>query len=98
MCACRGPHENYADRKSSAHRRLYQALVADMSTPYIAPSENGGREDTRWLALTPDADAMAPGASGVAYTHTHTPGVLVAAAPHPQAAAAGTRARSVCSF
>lgn len=48
----RGPHENYIDRKKSAAVGRYQATVAAMHVPYIFPSENGGREDVRWMRLT----------------------------------------------
>jgi beta-galactosidase len=50
----RGPHENYADRKTSADVGLYESTVADQYTPYIRPQENGYRTDTRWLTLTDD--------------------------------------------
>ncbi len=50
----RGPHENYADRKTSADVGLYESSVADQYTPYIRPSENGYKTDTRWLTLTDD--------------------------------------------
>jgi beta-galactosidase len=48
----RGPHENYVDRKSSADVGLYESTVADQYVPYIRPSENGYKTDTRWLTLT----------------------------------------------
>ncbi len=48
----RGPHENYVDRKHGAALGLYQSTVADQYTPYVFPSECGGKEDVRWLALT----------------------------------------------
>jgi beta-galactosidase len=48
----RGPHENYADRKTSAEVGLYESTVADQYVPYIRPSENGYKTDTRWLTLT----------------------------------------------
>ncbi len=48
----RGPHENYADRKTSADVGLYVSTVADQYTPYIRPQENGYKTDTRWLTLT----------------------------------------------
>lgn len=51
----RGPHENYADRKSSAYVGLYESTVADQYTPYIRPQENGYKTDTRWLTLTDDS-------------------------------------------
>lgn len=50
----RGPHENYADRKASAHVGAWASTVADQYVPYIFPSECGGHEDTRWLELTND--------------------------------------------
>lgn len=51
----RGPHENYADRKTSAYIGLYESTVSDQYTPYIRPQENGYKTDTRWLTLTDDA-------------------------------------------
>jgi len=47
----RGPHENYADRKSSAFLGLYKKSIANMHFPYIRPQENGYRTDTRSLVL-----------------------------------------------
>lgn len=48
----RGPHENYLDRKTGAAVGYYQSTVTDQFTPYVFPSECGGKEDVRWLALT----------------------------------------------
>jgi beta-galactosidase len=48
----RGPHENYVDRKTGAAVGYYQSTVAEQFTPYVYPSECGGKEDVRWLALT----------------------------------------------
>jgi beta-galactosidase len=48
----RGPHENYVDRKTGAAVGYYQSTVGDQFTPYVYPSECGGKEDTRWLAFT----------------------------------------------
>ncbi|MDX9930639.1 MAG: glycoside hydrolase family 2 TIM barrel-domain containing protein, partial [Bacteroidales bacterium] len=48
----RGPHENYADRKTSADVGLYESTVSDQYVPYIRPQENGYKTDTRWLTLT----------------------------------------------
>ncbi|ATF92641.1 beta-galactosidase [Cedecea neteri] len=45
----RGPHENYADRKSSALFDRWTLPLADMYTPYVFPSENGLRCDTSRL-------------------------------------------------
>lgn len=44
-----GPHENYPDRKSSARFSRWQLPVEQMHTPYIFPTENGLRCDTRQL-------------------------------------------------
>jgi len=48
----RGPHENYADRKTSARIGVYQSKVEDLYFPYIRPQENGYRTDVRWAAFT----------------------------------------------
>ena len=48
----RGPHENYADRKTSAFVGIYESSVADQYVPYVRPQENGYRTDTRWLTIT----------------------------------------------
>lgn len=47
----RGPHENYADRKHSAHIGLYRSTVREQHVPYILPVECGGKEDVRWFTL-----------------------------------------------
>jgi beta-galactosidase len=48
----RGPHENYVDRKLGAAVGHYQSTVTEQFTSYVYPSESGGKEDVRWLALT----------------------------------------------
>ncbi|MFW6030140.1 MAG: glycoside hydrolase family 2 TIM barrel-domain containing protein [Halanaerobiales bacterium] len=47
----RGPHENYIDRKESAHLGIYQNRVDLLDPGYIVPSECGGKEDVRWLKV-----------------------------------------------
>jgi beta-galactosidase len=47
----RGPHENYADRKTSAPISLYKALVKDQIHHYARPQENANKTDVRWFAL-----------------------------------------------
>jgi beta-galactosidase len=47
----RGPHENYDDRKLSAHVGFYDSLVADLYVPYMRPQENGYRTDVRSFLL-----------------------------------------------
>ncbi len=48
----RGPHENYADRKSGAPVGVYRLSVDDMYVPYVVPQEHGHRTDTRWLTVS----------------------------------------------
>lgn len=48
----RGPHENYADRKTSAFAGVYESSVADQYVAYVRPQENGYKTDTRWLRIT----------------------------------------------
>ncbi len=55
----RGPHENYPDRKSSAHIGLYKSKPQELATPYIRPQENGARTDVLWAAIEE------PGKSGL---------------------------------
>ncbi|MEM9920852.1 MAG: glycoside hydrolase family 2 TIM barrel-domain containing protein [Bacteroidota bacterium] len=47
----RGPFENYADRKAAAMVGLYQGKISDQYHPYIAPQENGNKEDVRFVKL-----------------------------------------------
>ncbi|WP_310607859.1 beta-galactosidase [Buttiauxella brennerae] len=44
-----GPHENYPDRRSSACYSRWKMPVNDMTTPYIFPTENGLRCETKAL-------------------------------------------------
>lgn len=44
-----GPHENYPDRRSSACFSHWQSPLEEMHTPYVFPSENGLRCNTKWL-------------------------------------------------
>ena len=47
----RGPHENYADRKTSAFIAQYQSTVLEQAHPYIRPQETGYKTDVRWLKV-----------------------------------------------
>ncbi|EUK18069.1 beta-galactosidase [Commensalibacter papalotli (ex Servin-Garciduenas et al. 2014)] len=47
----KGPFENYPDRKTAAQVSLWQACIEELYTPYIFPSENGLRCDTRTLEI-----------------------------------------------
>ncbi|NCB07838.1 MAG: DUF4981 domain-containing protein, partial [Bacteroidia bacterium] len=51
----RGPHESYADRKTSAFVGLYKGSVADQYWAYLRPQENGNKTDVRWVAITDQA-------------------------------------------
>ena len=44
-----GPHENYPDRKLAAQQGRWTLPLCDLHTPYIFPTENGLRCDTREL-------------------------------------------------
>lgn len=44
-----GPHENYPDRRLSAQHGRWNLPLKQMHTPYIFPSENGLRCETRQL-------------------------------------------------
>lgn len=47
----RGPHENYADRKSAAAIGRYEATVWEQYHPYVRPQETGNKCDVRWVAF-----------------------------------------------
>ncbi|MGL5286569.1 MAG: beta-galactosidase [Aeromonas sp.] len=47
----RGPHENYPDRCLSADFGRWQLPLDAMHTPYVFPTDNGLRCDTRHLSL-----------------------------------------------
>jgi len=53
----RGPHENYADRKTSAAIGLYQSRVEGQIHHYARPQENANKTDVRWLAMKSPADS-----------------------------------------
>lgn len=47
-----GPHENYSDRKVSAHIGLYNSTVTDMeSEHYVRAQSMGNREGIRWMSI-----------------------------------------------
>ncbi len=51
----RGPHENYADRNTSAPLGLYGGPVIDQFHRYPRPQETGNRTDVRWMALVDES-------------------------------------------
>jgi len=48
----RGSHENYCDRKMSAHIGLYESQIDDFGHDYLNPQENGNRTDIRFIEFT----------------------------------------------
>lgn len=48
----RGPHENYADRKSSAAIGRYEATVWEQYHPYVRPQETANKCDVHWMSFT----------------------------------------------
>ncbi|MDG3088526.1 beta-galactosidase [Vibrio hannami] len=47
----RGPHENYPDRKTSAHVNEYSLPYEEMHTNYIFPTDNGLRCDVKRVQI-----------------------------------------------
>ncbi len=47
----RGPHENYADRKTGSLLGIHEMKVADTYVDYVMPQEHGHFTDVRWLLL-----------------------------------------------
>ncbi|WP_443486887.1 glycoside hydrolase family 2 TIM barrel-domain containing protein [Novosphingobium aerophilum] len=50
----RGPHESYADRKTSAMIALWRGAIADQNHDYQRPQETGTKTDVRWMLLSPE--------------------------------------------
>lgn len=53
----RGPHESYADRKTSAAIGLYQLPITEQIHHYSRPQENANKTDVRWVAITTPSGA-----------------------------------------
>ena len=53
----RGPHESYADRKTSAALGWYKSALQEQIHHYIRPQENANKTDVRWFALKNTAGA-----------------------------------------
>jgi beta-galactosidase/beta-glucuronidase len=51
----RGPHESYADMKTSADVGLYSGSVAEQYVPHVRPQDSGNKTDVRWAAVTNSA-------------------------------------------
>jgi beta-galactosidase len=47
----RGPHESYADRKTSTRISVFNTPVTEQHHYYIRPQENSNRTEVRWMAL-----------------------------------------------
>lgn len=52
----RGPHETYADRKTSGKMGIYKGRVWDQYHPYMRPQENGNKTDLRWVELVDNSN------------------------------------------
>lgn len=50
----RGPHESYADRKTSALVSRYATDLRVQQHHYIRPQENSNRTDVRWMSVADD--------------------------------------------
>jgi beta-galactosidase len=48
----RGPHESYADRKTSAALGLWRGPIAEQNHDYMRPQETGNKTDVRWMELS----------------------------------------------
>ncbi|WP_340027214.1 glycoside hydrolase family 2 TIM barrel-domain containing protein [Paenibacillus sp. FSL H7-0940] len=48
----RGPHDNYADRLTSARLGYYTGAVRDQFVPYLKPQECGNKTDVRFAEVT----------------------------------------------
>ncbi|QLG29008.1 DUF4981 domain-containing protein [Halorarum halophilum] len=48
----RGPLETYPDRKWGVDVGRYAGSVEDQYVPYLPPTDNGNKADTRWAALS----------------------------------------------
>jgi beta-galactosidase len=48
----KGPHETYADRKTSGRVGVYTGNVDAQHFPYMIPQENGNKTDVRWASIT----------------------------------------------
>jgi len=54
----RGPHENYADRNTSAFIGQYNGSVTDQYFAYTRPQENGYKTDVRWLKIGDEENGL----------------------------------------
>lgn len=85
-----GPHESYPDSRRAALVGRYSAGLAELTTPYARPQENGHRSDLRSLTLrTGEIDRLhltaIPDTAGRLPGFTLTPHTAqeLDAAPHP---------------
>lgn len=74
----RGPHENYWDRRTSAHVGRYRSTVPEQAAaPYVRPQESGNLTGVRWATLTD-----APDGAGLRVTAEEEPYLEVSALPY----------------
>lgn len=74
----RGPHENYCDRKYSAHMGIYESNTDDFIHHYLRPQENGNRTDVKWFMLE------SPEQEGLLIEATSDPGLEISVWPYTQ--------------
>ncbi len=80
----RGPHENYSDRKYSAHAGVYKSTVTDQFVGYLKPQETGNKEGVRWAKLTnTDTGIEILAEEKVAFTAIHYKPEDLVKANHP---------------
>jgi len=48
----RGPHETYADRKTSGRMGIHDGLIEEQFHRYSRPQETGNKTDVRWMSLS----------------------------------------------
>ncbi|MCR4604032.1 MAG: discoidin domain-containing protein [Prevotella sp.] len=81
----RGPHNNYADRKTASFIARYQSTVEEQFVDFPKPQSMGNREEVRWCALCDDSQ------QGVQFISTQTMSISalpwsaleMTMAPHP---------------
>lgn len=55
----RGPEETYPDRKSGMKIGRHAGTIDDQFVPYVPPTDNGNKTETRWAALSDGSTGLA---------------------------------------
>jgi hypothetical protein len=81
----RGPGESYSDSREAGRYGAWRGSVAELSTPYVHPQENGNRTDVRWVCFTDlhGAGIFARGAPTLDWSAHHYSRENLEAAAHP---------------